>query len=225
MSKKHNNVVQYHNVRTKDLGIAIFVVIFLYVVVCLFISSKNQTITGYQVKTGTLSENRQYIAIAIRNEQEVFSDDTGHVNYFIREGERSAFSNLVYCIDESGKISDLIGKSPVEDNSLSKSELKSLKQEIMLFSKNFDEKTFVDAKVFSNKIINNLSQIENRKIIEDVTKISADHSNDIINFCRAKASGIVLFYRDGYEAVTPSEITPEDFDKEKYHNKNDQCAC
>ncbi len=213
---KHNNIIQYHNIRTKDLGIVIFVVIFLYVVICLFISSKNQTITGYQVKTGTLSENRQYSAIALRNEQEVVSDYTGHVNYFIREGERSAYANLVYCIDETGKISDLIGKSPIEDNSLSKSELKSLKQDIMLFSKNFDEKSFSDAKVFSNRIVNNLTQIENRMIIEDVTKISSDHSNDIINFCRAKASGITLFYKDGFETLKPSDITLEHFDKEKY---------
>ena len=210
------NIVQYHNVKTKDLGIAIFAVILLYVIVCLFISSKNESITGYQVKIGTLSENRQYSAIALRDEHEVMSDYSGYVNYFIREGERSAYSNLVYCIDETGKISDLIGKSPVEDNSLSKAELKSLKQDIMLFSKTFDEKTFADAKAFSNKTENNLSQIENRRIIEDVTKITADHSNDMINFCRAKAAGITLFYHDGFESLKASDLTPDSFKKDKY---------
>ena len=213
---KHDNIIQYHNVRTKDLGIAIFAVILLYVIICLFISSKNETIAGYQVKTGTLSENRQYSAIALRDETEVVSDYSGYVNYFIREGERSAYANLVYCIDETGKISDLIGKSPIEDNSLSKAELKALKQDIMLFAKTFDEKTFSDAKAFSNRTVNALSQIENRRIIEDVTQITSDHSNDMINFCRAKASGITLFYHDGFESLKAGDLTPDSFDKEKY---------
>lgn len=207
---------KYKRIKTNRISLVVFGVIFLYVIICIYISSKNEPIIGYEVKNGTLSENRLYSGIALRKENIVNSPYTGYVNYFVREGERAAYNNLVYCIDESGKLSDSFGKNPTDDTSLSKDELKSLKQDIMLFSKNFDTKTFSDAKVFEDKNLNMLSQIENRRIIEDVNSLSSGHLSDRIEYCRAKAAGIVTYYQDGFENKTSADLSLEDFDIKNY---------
>ena len=213
---RDNNVVKLKNNRRINLGTVIFIVIFIYVVICIVISSKSETITGYQVKTGSLSENRIYNGIALRRENTVLSTDTGYVSFFIREGERVAHNNLVYCVDETGKLSDLIGKDPTVDNLLSESELNSLRQEIKLFSKNFDENVFNESKLFETKIDAELAHIENRMIIGDIASLRQTRANDIINYCRADDPGIVLYYRDGYEDYLASDLTPDDFDEKKY---------
>ncbi len=214
-----NNVVRIQNNKRINLGTVIFVVIFIYVIICVVISSRSSNITGYQVKTGTLSENRIYNGIALRKENIVTSPNSGYVSYFIREGERVAYNNLVYCIDETGKLSDLYGKDPTADNSLTKDELQGLRQEIKLFSKNFNETVFTDAHFFESRMDTELAQIENRMLIDDIAAINKNHSNDIIDYCRASAPGIALYYEDGYENALPSDLTEADFDKDKYERK------
>ncbi|MCR5278832.1 MAG: hypothetical protein K6E19_05255 [Lachnospiraceae bacterium] len=210
------NVVRIKNNKRINLGTVIFAVIFVYVVICVIISSKSQNIKGYQVKTGSLSENRIYNGIALRKETVVTSGDSGYISYFIREGERVAYNNLIYCIDETGKFSDLIGKDPTSDNSLTKDELSSLRQDIKLFSKNFNERAFTDARSFEGRMVGSLAQIENRMIIDDISNINSGHSNDIIDYCRAKSPGIALYYQDGYEIFLPSDLSEEDFNEENY---------
>lgn len=219
MTNNHKTV-KFRKFQSGRFGIIIFVVILLYIFICLYISSQNEQIVGYQVKKGALSENRVYTGIALRDEHVVLSSYTGYINYYIRESERSAYNNLVYCIDESGKFSELIGKSPVEDNSLNNAELKAIKQDIMLFSKNFDEKYFSSATVFEAKETNYLNQLENRRIVGDLNSINSSSGNDRINYCRAPYSGITLLYEDGFETKTPEDILPEDFDTSYYSRKD-----
>ncbi len=215
-----NNVVRIQNNKRINLGTVIFVVIFIYVIICVVISSRSSNITGYQVKNGTLSENRIYNGIALRKENIVTSPNSGYVSFFIREGERVAYNNLVYCIDETGKLSDLYGKDPTTDNSLTKDELQGLRQEIKLFSKNFNETVFSEAHFFESRMDTELAQIENRMLIDDIATLNKNHSNDIIDYCRANAPGIALYYEDGYENFLPSDLTEADFDKDKYERKS-----
>jgi len=164
-----------------------------------------------------LAENRIYTGIALRDEHIVNSDYSGYVSYFVNEGERTSYNNLVYCIDETGKLSDLTGKDPTDDNSLTNTELTSFRQELQLFSKNFDERVFTDTDIFENRINNSLTQINNRKIIDNLASINASHSNDIIEYCRSKAPGIVLYYMDGYEDYIPSDLSVSDFNFDEYN--------
>lgn len=214
---KNNVSTNYQKKRRRfGMGVIIFAVILIYVIIRIINSAKGETIRGYQVKVGTLSENRLYKGIALRNEHCVYSTHSGYINFLIRETERAGYNNLVYCIDETGKISDLLSKDPTKDTLLTEDELSLLKQEIIQFSKNFEASSFSDAYVFENQIRTELMQIENRKIIEDINAINSMHINDIIDYCRAKNSGIVLFYKDNYEEFIASDLTLEDFDFDKY---------
>jgi hypothetical protein len=122
-------------------------------------------------------------------------------------------------VDETGKLSDLIGKDPTVDNLLSESELTSLRQEIKLFSKNFDETVFNESKLFETRIDTELAHIENRMIIGDIASLRQTRANDIVSYCRAANPGIVLYYQDGFEDYLASDLTPDDFDEKKYERK------
>lgn len=215
----NSNIEKFHNKRGFNLSSLIFIAIFVYIIIWAVMGLRTEKITGYQVKKGSLAENRIYTGIAIRDEYIVTSDYSGYISFFVSEGERTAYNNLVYCIDETGKLSDLTGKDPTIDNSLSNSELNSLRLELQLFSKNFDEKVFVSTRSLENKVSNQMTQIQNRKIIDNVSNINSSHSNDIIDYIRATKPGIVLYYEDGYESYLPSDITKEDFDTSKYSSK------
>ena len=209
-----------------NLGIVVFALILLYVVVCFFLSLKETSIMGYQVRNGTLSENRIYYGIALRDEYPVYSESSGYVALFVREGERVAYNNPVYAIDESGKFSDLIQKDPNETTILSSGELESLKQSVMLFSKEFSEIRFEDAVSYESRLREEMGRFENREMMLNIDKINSMHINDMISFYNASYSGIVTYFYDGYEMTAPTGLTEKDFDKEAYSPKyvcNDDC--
>lgn len=227
MSKLSIKDRSYKNgIKTSKVGILVYLVIFIYMFVFFIVSSKSENITGYQVKTGMLSENRIYTGIALRNEISVTSDYSGYINFFFQEGDRFAYNNLVCCIDETGKISDFLGKDPSKDSALTASELKSFKQEIELFSKNFTENYFPYTETFETQINNELSKVETRRIVDNVEALSSSDTNDIIQYLRADSTGLLLLYNDGFETLSANDLTPDDFDENNYSCQlvnNDDC--
>lgn len=220
MAKNKNNITTFKRRIIPNISIVFFILILIYVVTFVVLSSKEEKIVGYQVKTGVLSDNRQYNGIALRDEHMVYSKDSGYIYYLIRENERVGYNSYVYCIDETGKFSDLISKDPTQDNSLTSEELSEIKQDIIEFSRTFDQTVFSDVTGFTNRLDNTIKQIENRKILEDMSALDSKHINDILKNFKAKASGIVLFYEDGYEEKKAADLAPADFDESKYNRKS-----
>lgn len=220
MSLESKKISEYKKNKNINLGIIIFAVILIYIFICIVISFKSDSITGYQVRNGMLAENRIYTGIALRDEKCITSPVSGYVNLFKSEGERAAYNNLIFCIDETGKLSDLLNTDPGTDNALTNDELRSLRQDIQLFSKNFDETYFHTAISFDDSISSELLKIKNRRILNDITELTAQKNNDIIDYFRAQDSGIVLYYQDGFEDFLPSDLSFDDFNIDNYNAKN-----
>ncbi|MCQ2523692.1 MAG: hypothetical protein MJ123_05070 [Lachnospiraceae bacterium] len=214
-----NNITPIKQGPKINPGIVIFVVIFIYIIISIYNSTKHESIVGYQVKVGTLSENRIYKGIALRDESIVISTDTGYLSLFLNEGSRAAYNNLVYAIDESGKLSDVTQKDPSVDNRLSDAERNDLRLDLQLFSRTFKPTTFSDSYSFESKINNELLKIENRQLLDNIDEINSLHLNDIVNFYHANDTGIVTYFYDGFETKKASDLAFEDFNEENYSSK------
>ncbi len=216
MKVSDSKILNFHKLHKVNPGIVVFIFIFLYVLVCIILGSKETSIVGYQVKNGTLSENRIYTGIALRDENVVYSPATGYIALFIEEGTRTAYNNLVYAIDQNGKISDLTTKDPNKEIGLEAKDISSLRQDIMLFSKDFTPSLYEDVVLFENNIHDKMSRLENRELLANVDEINSQHINDIISYYKANNTGIVSYYLDGYENSTAEQLTPDDFKNDTY---------
>ncbi len=216
----NNGMKKYNKPNPFNAGVILFGVIFVYFIIY-FVTSFNSTpINGYQVKKGTLAENRTYSAIAIRDEKIEVAPNSGYVSLFVREGERVAKGNMVYAIDESGKLSDATGNDPNKDNSLSASEITDIKQQLLLFAKSFDKDRFFETYSFENRIRNDINKIKNRKLLDNIDDINSLHLNDIVNFYYSNGTGIVTFFYDGFEQLKPADLSVSDFDINRYEEKS-----
>ena len=108
MADDRNKVTKYRRPVNLNIGMVIFAVIFIYVVTCVIMYFKTDHIVGYSVMEGSLTSNKIYKGIALREEEVVNSQDAGYINYFAREGERAAVGNLIYTVDETGRLSEYI---------------------------------------------------------------------------------------------------------------------
>ena len=139
-----NKVVKYRKPINFNIGMLIFVVIAIYVVICVILYIKSNPVVGYEVKMGSLSVNNVYNGIVIRDEKLVMTQDAGYVNYYARESEKVACGDLVYTVDGSGKLTEMLQSDTLGENTLSDNDLNEIKGDIVSFVKDFQPEQFSD---------------------------------------------------------------------------------
>lgn len=219
MSDNRNKITKYRKPVNLNIGVLIFITIFVYIVICVYTYFKTEHIVGYSVQEGSLTSNSIYKGIALRAEKVVNSTDAGYVNYFAREGERVAVGNLIYTIDESGRLSDYINTSESGENSLSDADLSELKSEITAFTSRFDRRNFADVYSFKYNVEGTVLKLANYNILENVSALNDASNTTLINYRYAAESGIVTYFVDGYEDLKLQDMTAEYFDQKEYDKK------
>lgn len=220
MADNRNNITKYRKPVNLNIGVLIFIAIFIYVVICVVTYFRTEHIVGYSVLEGSLTSNSIYEGIALRAEEVMTGTDAGYVNYFAREGERVASGNLVYTIDETGRLSDYINASESGENSLSDADLTELKTEITSFISRFDRKQFSDVYNFKYGVEGTVLKLANYNILENVSALNEASNTALIDYHYAAKSGIVTYFVDGYEDLTLQDMTVEHFDQKEYDKKH-----
>ena len=220
MADNRNKITKYRRPLNLNIGMLIFAAIFVYVVICVFMYFKTEHIVGYSVKEGSLTSNSIYKGIALRTEEIVTSSDAGYVNYFAREGERVAARDLVYTVDETGRLSDYINTSESGENSLSDADLSELKTEITSFISRFDRTDFADVYNFKYSVEGTVLKLSNYNILENAHALDNTSGTSLINYRYAAKSGIVTYAVDGYEDLRLEDMTADHFDQKNYEKKH-----
>ncbi len=200
-----------------NIGLIFFLVILIYIIICVVMYFSSKHITGYEVKTGSLSVSNVYEGIALRDEIIIDSGTAGYVNYFATEGEKVGYNNLVCCVDETGALQDyMIKNSGDGTNTLTEKDLSEIKNEMVNFSTSYDPKDFMQTYEFKYAIQGDVLKFSNRNLLNSLEDIKAQSS--LMTLCNSPKSGVVVYTIDGFEKKTPTEINKEWFDKSKYED-------
>lgn len=213
-----NNVRKYRRPINLNIGMLIFFAVLIYVLAYVVMSMQTEKIIPYEVKEGSLAINYTYRALALREEQVVTADKSGYVNYFAREGERVALGNLVYTIDETGRLKDYLGSANVDENSLSDKELIELRSEITDFVHGFDSKAFSNVYDFKYSLKGDVLKLSNSYMMDSISSSNPDLMN-MVSLCNAVNTGIVAYYVDGFEDISVQQVTMDMFNEKKYEKK------
>ncbi|MCM1047629.1 MAG: hypothetical protein NC433_04305 [Clostridiales bacterium] len=220
MARSQGNIRKYRRPINFNIGMVIFAVIFIYVIICIFMYFSTEHIVGYEVREGALSSDNIYKGIALRDETIITSTSAGYTNYYAREGERIAVGNLVYTIDETGRLSDYIKTSETGENSLTDRELAEIKTEIESFANGFDRTNFSEIYNFKYNLQGTVIKLANYNILENVNELNGASNATLIGRYYANQSGIIVYSIDGYEALTLQDMTKEYFNQENYEKNH-----
>lgn len=217
MSNRGNNkVVKYRKPLNINIGMVIFAAIFIYIIICVFGYFTEKHIVPYEVKEGSLSTNNIYKGIALREEKIITADHAGYINYYAREGERVGVGNLVYTLDESGKLAEYLNAENAGENALSDQDLYELKTEILGFVSNFDETNFADVYDFKYSMKGTVLKLANANVLANIDTINKSGISEMISFCTAPDTGIVVYSTDGMEDLKLDQFTMDLFDEKNY---------
>lgn len=213
MAQKNNsNVRKYHRPLNINIGMIIFGVMFIYIIICILMYTRTEHLNGYEVKMGSLTVNNVYRGIALREETLYQSIDAGYAYYFVPEGTHVACGDLVYAVDSSSDLAELMNETS-EEKKLTNSDYNSLKSKIMNYRSSFDETEFSTVYDFKYDLQSEVAKLNNQAVLNAMNEMAEMTG---ISKCYADKAGAVVFSSDGYEDLTPQEITLESFDEEAY---------
>lgn len=219
MAKKKKKIKKYRKPLNLNIGMIIFGVIFIYVVVCVIMYFQTSHIVRYEVKEGSLAADTIYRGIVLRDETVVSADSAGYVNYYAWEGARVARNDLVYVVDETGRLKEELDSLNLGENSLSDQELAEFRSEIVNFVHGFDAFHYESVYDFKFTLKNTVSKLANVNMLQSMDDLSGTSGADMISRFYAPATGIVAYWMDGYEELKAMDVTEEVFDETKYEKK------
>ena len=198
----------------------IFAVILVYVVICVIIYLQSGHMVRYEVQKGSLATNNIYRAIVIRDEEVVKTTSAGYVSYYANEGERVAVNDLVYIVDETGRLNDELENITLGENMLSEKDLLDFRSELANFSHGFDRTNYITVYDEKNSLNNTVKKLASVNMLESIERINTSSGvANVVNRCYAPKTGVVSYWIDGYETLTADQVTKDILEKKDYEEK------
>lgn len=215
MAKKNKKIVKYRKPVNINIGIIIFAFLFVYLLIITVLYVTKDKIHIYEVREGTLTQDVDYTALVLRDEEIRSAGQAGTVNYYMREGEKAGVGDLVYSIDESGEATEQLAQNSEDENKLSEENLNYLKKQLLSFNLNYDGMNFDQLYDIKYSLQSLMWDYISVSAMDELGEILNDESNFFqLNY--ADISGMILYQVDGYEGLDVSQITKNYFDESQY---------
>lgn len=215
MSNK--KVVKYKRRRAQiNIGLAVFFVIFLYILIQVIRSLGREQKSIYEVTRSSIDNNISLTALALREENVVTTTNAGYISYYIKDFNRASKTDIVYSIDQTGDVSNKITTTNNVTVPLSKEDYTSIRNEISLFQIDFDLNEYSHLYDFKLELENSIMEIANENALKNLSQDANSTENATFQLFQNTQAGIVAFYVDGYENKKIETLTSEDFNEEKY---------
>ena len=219
MAKDNKRKVVRMNKRIQiNSALIIFGIILIYVVASVILSLRKEPITTYKVNASNINNNISCDGIALRQEKEISSDKSGYVCYFVRDGDKVSKDSPVCTVDETGNLIQSVEKKDASDTKFSSSDYLEIRSAIDLFKTNYSDTNFYEVYTFRDTIDSKVMEMANQLIMKEYTAQGA-LVKTTVRHMTAPESGIVTYYTDGYEKLTPETLQESDFDRSKYERK------
>lgn len=200
-----------------NIGLLIFLVIFIYLVIAVVVSMNKKHIVGYEVSKGTLSVSSVYEGIAVRDEMTVSCNGVGYINFFAKEDEHLAAGDLVYTLDNTGKIAEMMEQQESE-MLLSEEDQKNLRSQMIHFQNQFSPEEFDRLYDFQDQLSSTTLKLSNYNMLHNMS--AQNNNSDNLTFQYAPCSGLISYEIDGYESLRPEMVTKDMFEKKDYEAKH-----
>ena len=215
MSQKRRPV--YSNEFKLNIGNIIFILIFIYVLIRIFMSLQKEKLSIYEVQNSYIDTNISATALIVREEKLVEAGSSGYVSYYVRDGEKIGKDKTVYTIDETGSVYEKIKDTDTDALSMSQDALAEVRTRIATFENYFDYSKYSEIYNFRYDIENAVLELTNEALIEQLTSLD-DSTTNVSTYKKVNTteSGIITYYKDGYESFNINHFKAEDVNRNNY---------
>ena len=196
-------------------ALIIFGIILVYVVTSVFLSLRKEPITTYKVNSSNINNNIICDGIALRQESEIAADKSGYVCYFVRDGEKVAKWAPVCTVDETGNLIQTVERKNSDETKFSSADYLEIRNTIDLYKINYSDPRFFEVDNVTKNIESKVLEMSNQMLMKEYAA-QGNLAQSTVRNLKAPESGIITYYTDGYEKLTPETLKESDFDRSKY---------
>lgn len=210
-----SNVIKQNILPRFNVGMMIFLVIFLYIVFSVYSFFSRDQIRYYEVPDGSIVRQEQYTGVAIRMEEAVNAVASGYIHYFIQDSKRVAVGTDVYTVDDTGALESYLKDHPELTKEMSSEQVADIRYRLSQFSQTFKNSNY--SYLYDTKFSLDATALE-YSTLSDAQDLNAVLNQLGINYSQISAdkAGVVSYSVDGYEGLTPESVTEKVFSLNGY---------
>lgn len=219
--EKETNVIKYRKPFNINIGVVIFVIIFIYVIFNLFMYFTKTHISPYEVGYGTMAANNIYSGLVIREETIYTSEYKGAVNYYVKEYSKVGFNDLIYSVDENGSVANKLNEAKQDVATVSNTASEDIIELLDDFQLSYDSIDFYEVYALKNEVNSLLNEALSLDALNQISEYAdTAEGNQTFHRVRAKEDGIISYYVDGFEGITVDSFDASMLNKAMYQRDN-----
>ncbi len=219
MEKRSRKVTKFRKKRSVNAGMLTFIAIVIYLTASMVIYMARDKISFYEVVYGqnATAANKSYQALIVRDENVVYANEAGYINFYLSEGGRAALDSVVYSVDENGDIAELLEEYQSNNEvKLSDKDVKKINNYISNYLTSYNDMNFDEVYDFKSNLDATVLDYINTSVLENLNNIAGGNSTLHFNMYKPEQTGIVAFYTDGFESFIANSVSVSDFDLKNY---------
>ncbi|MBO7363895.1 MAG: hypothetical protein J6Z23_05780 [Lachnospiraceae bacterium] len=186
-----------------------FALLLIYFIIQGVLVYRKHPIQAYNIGT-VVSDNMtgSFRGMVLRQEEVVFADTPGYVNYYTVSGERMTKGSLVATVDDSGTLTAKLHDIFYGKDLLSASSVRTIQEEIRSDTASYDPMDFQTAYQAKANIRSTVFEC----LMADTEGTLLNHLSDVAyTLCRMPYTGFFLPWADGLEGRDVSQLSAADF--------------
>lgn len=220
--KKSVNIMRYKSKREMNIGILIFLVIFVYLLITIFTYATDKRISVYEVRKGSIVKDNSYTGLVLREEKVIHAEEGGYVSYFQDENSKVKKGSNIYALSAKALNTEQISED-VTNVKINEDIVESVVLKVQNANQSYNAQKFSNIYSVKNEINATLQSASNvSKTTKLDTAIASQSSG--VKIYHSVSDGMISLTLDGYETLTEKEIDKESFNYSQYAVKqlNDQ---
>lgn len=221
IKKTNKKIVKFHKETNLNIGVIVFLIIFIYMLYNIFQYFTTKQVAVYEVSQGTIAQDSTFTGMALREESIYNAESTGYVNYYNKDATKVSVDTFVYSIDETGDFYKQIldhneGKLFQQEGSYD--ELEKTASSYVL---GYSDENFYQVYTFKYDMEAALMEALNASNLTNLDGYNGNAAT--FHSYLAPQAGIVVYNTDGLEEITLDNFTKDSFVPSK-HVKNNLLA-
>lgn len=217
--KRRRNIIRFPGGIHLNIGVIVFLFIAFYMSYNVYSYLTAVHIKGYEVEKGTIEVNTSYTGLILRKETVVSAEQSGSLDYYLKDHTKASKGTLLCSVDENGDVSKRLNEQAASSAALTKENMGGILGVIHDYAKGYQDSSYYTTYNFKSDLSGQLMEALNLGALDAISEYTEfARDNQTFHLYRAQEPGIVAYYTDGMENITVNDLTEELFD-ESAHNK------
>ena len=151
-----------------NIALFIFLMILVYVIVLGWNYFTKEHVSIYEVNTTEISDDSPIYGFILRQEEVVYTEQEGYINYYNAEGTRVGVGDVVYTVDQNGEINNMLKQ--IQSEGTASGSISSMREAIASFQNSFSMAAYSRVSDFKFSLRNVIFEQSRGQLYSDLNK-------------------------------------------------------